>query len=570
MKSQALIDIVNSTTVASEGSGCRYTHELYPYDALFSPIQCKGLTLKNRVIAVPPQRLYGISPEVFALNAVAGGAGLVCLDYGFGSGLCERIHAYGSRIFALIAPEKMSKPGLAALRRSAAEAIKLGCDGVCLDLRMVGHDKACKITNAVARTIGAGALIMCRVGIFDSYIDIARSGADILGVEPYADAAPWLRTPTEAMPGGCFLELAQQVKSGVTVPVAAYGKLGCPDIAEAAVRSGKCDMVILERTLLADPEWCKKAQSGTVDDIVPYINPYGSLLISPRAKAENPKRIAVIGGGVAGMSLALCAASRGHSADIYESGSRLGGRVLAESVPALRQDTVSYLRWLTLKLCRSDKIQFYLNSYVDIAGLSSCGYDAIVFANGGKARSAPDIPGWGEIPFVPLWVLYSAGRRSYEISGRRIAVVGGESAACECALWLKAEKHAARVTLIGQGSEIMRNSPINERKWFQKVLQTQGVELISSAVPVRISDGCLLVRQSCHAALGTPPSPAVFIRSIDCELIVLAEKELADTAQFKAAQSEYPGETVFSLTGSFSPCDIIGASRAAYELADRL
>lgn len=59
--------------------------------------------------------------------------------------------------------------------------------------------------------------------------------------------------------------------TGVDVPVVAVGKLGYPDIAEKAIRDGDCDMVMLARPLLADPDWCNKAFAGNVEEIRPCI-----------------------------------------------------------------------------------------------------------------------------------------------------------------------------------------------------------------------------------------------------------------------------------------------------------
>ena len=579
MRSDTLIDEIKSKPAGHVRSALCYTQELYPFDALFSPILCGGLSLKNRIIAIPPVKLYGEKPEEFALSAAAGGAGLICIDGGFDSKLCDGVHAHGGRIFATLTPENPLSAGFRRIRsavqsklmcRQALDAVKIGCDGLCLDLRDVEYDQAVVLTGSVRRTVGADTPLMCRVSVSYSYTNIVTAGADMLSIEPSAKNAPWLCQPTEAMPAGCFLEYSRYAKSSVSVPVAACGKLGYPDVAEAALREGMCDMVILQRTLLADPEWCGKAQSGKVDDIIPYINPLGRLLVNLRAKSETRKHIAVIGGGVSGMSFALCAANRGHNVDLYESGSKLGGRLIAEARPSFKADTLNYRHWLILRLCRAKNVQIFLNSYVDAAGLSGSVYDAIVFANGSRLPPLPDISGWGDIPFVPLWVLASAPGGLQELGGKRIAVLGGGKSGCECALWLKSEKKAAKVTLIENGCEIMRDSAFFEREWFKKVLKIQGIELMTAAEPLRISEGCLLLKQSCCAALVTAHFSDTFIRSIDCDLIVLAQEELADKTQFIQAQSTPTAARLYCLAGSHYPCGIIGASRAAYELAQMI
>lgn len=529
-----------------------YTRALYPYDELFSPFCCGKLSLKNRIIAMPPDGLTALKAERFALDAAAGGAGLVCAE--LTAELCRKIRELGSRAFYLTKGKRLDA------------ALAPGCDGLCMDLRDMPLGKAAELTKAARCNAGEELPIMCRVSVTKANIgglaSLERAGADMLGIEPCADESVWLRKPTEGMSAGCFMELGWLAKAVADIPIAVCGKLGYPDTAEAAVRNGACDAVMLGRTLLSDPEWCVKAISGAVDEIIPYINPEGRLLANACTKAEDKKRIAVIGGGLTGMSFALCAANRGHTVDLFESGVRLGGRMYSGAWA----DTLGYRRWLVLRLCRSANVQIYLNSYVDAAGLVD-GYDAVVYANGTRLRPEPDIPNWGDIPFVPLWVLASQGER---FSGRRIAVLGGGSAACKCALQLRKTRPTARVTVIEEDCDIMKNSPSNEREWFRKSFEIQGVELMTLSQPLRISEGCLLVRQSCSAALGTAYSPETFIRSVPCDLIVLAQEEIPDTSQYLAARSELPTAQLYCLTGSFFPCDIVSATRAAYGLAQRI
>lgn len=531
-----------------------YTSALYPYDALFSPYNCGTLSLKNRIIAVPPDGMTALRTERFALKAAAGGAGLICTE---NIGICGKIREHGSRAFHLTKGKKLDT--------------STDCDGICLDLRDMPLGKAADATKNARRTVGEETPIMCMVSVTETNIAglacLAWAGADMVCIEPCADNAPWMHKPTEGVPAGCFLELARLAKTVTDIPVAACGKLGYPDTAEGALRDGVCDAVVLGRTLLADPDWCNKAQMGAVDDIIPYINPEGRLLANACATAEDKKRIAVIGGGLSGMSFALCAANRGHTVDIFDSGSKLGSRLLAEAAPDFKADTFSYRRWLIVKLCRSEKIQFFLNSYVGAAELIADGYDAIVYANGTRLAPAPNIAGWGEIPYAPLWVANTDG---IKVQSSHVAVLGGGSAGCEYALRLKSEMTNARVTIIEHSSAIMKDAAFNEREWFRRNLEAQGVELMTMAEPVRVSEGCLLLRQNCCAALGTPYSSDTFIRSIPCGFIVLAQEDLPDTSQFRAAQRDFPAAQLYCLPGSFSPCEIVPISRAAYSLAQRI
>ena len=112
--------------------------------------------------------------------------------------------------------------------------------------------------------------------------NLVKAGVDLFDVDLGCYDNWWLPHPPASMPAGCFLDVSRIVKqhfadkqilsnAGVAVPVVAVGKLGYPDLAEQALRDGDCDMVMLGRPLLADPDWCNKAYAGKVADIIPCI-----------------------------------------------------------------------------------------------------------------------------------------------------------------------------------------------------------------------------------------------------------------------------------------------------------
>jgi 2-enoate reductase len=112
--------------------------------------------------------------------------------------------------------------------------------------------------------------------------NLVKRGVDIFDVDLGCYDNWWLPHPPAGMPAGCFLEVSKLAKehfekkgilsnAGFHVPIVAVGKLGYPDFAEKALRDGLCDMVMLGRPLLADPEWPNKAYAGRVDEIRPCI-----------------------------------------------------------------------------------------------------------------------------------------------------------------------------------------------------------------------------------------------------------------------------------------------------------
>ena len=194
-------------------------------------------------------------------------------------------------------------------------------------------------------------------------VNLVKAGVDLFDVDLGGYDNWWLPHPPHAMPPGCFLSLAQIVKehlaqlptlsnAGLPVPVVAVGKLGYPDLAEQALRDGMCDLVMLARPLLADAQWANKAYAGRTETIIPCIGDQEGCLnelfegghlqcaVNPRTGFEDvfeasltparpPKKVAVIGGGPAGLTCACTAAERGHAVTLFEQHDRVGGMLIS-------------------------------------------------------------------------------------------------------------------------------------------------------------------------------------------------------------------------------------------------
>jgi 2-enoate reductase len=164
--------------------------------------------------------------------------------------------------------------------------------------------------------------------------------------------------PPEYQPPGCMVEMAELVKKHIKIPVITVGRLGYPQLANKVIEEGKADFVALGRPLLADPEFANKARRGQVEDIRPcigchecfrrlYESTYISCAVNPSCgnerrleirKAEDPKKVMVIGGGIAGMEAARVCAMRGHRVVLYEQTGRLGGLLYSVARHSLKKD----------------------------------------------------------------------------------------------------------------------------------------------------------------------------------------------------------------------------------------
>ncbi len=179
--------------------------------------------------------------------------------------------------------------------------------------------------------------------------------------------------PPMGTPPRPFVWMAAEVKQVVDIPVFTVIKITDPQTAEEIIANDEADMVAMTRATICDPELPNKAKEGREDEIRlcmncnegcwgrceelgaitcvqnPEAGREGELKIFP---AASRKRVMIVGGGLAGMSAARVAATKGHDVILYEKGAELGGQTLVASKAPLRGDLMEAIRNLEKDLAR--------------------------------------------------------------------------------------------------------------------------------------------------------------------------------------------------------------------------
>ena len=185
--------------------------------------------------------------------------------------------------------------------------------------------------------------------------------------------------------GGFSADLVEEIKRAVKIPVITVGRYTEPQFAELMVKEGRCDMVAFGRQSLADPHMPKKAKEERLEDMIPCIaclqgcvanmyagkplccltNPFLGHDAEPLKQAETPKKIMVIGGGVAGLCAAFVAKERGHEVTLYEAGEKLGGNMRLAAYPPGKGDITNMIRSY-IQRCQKDGVEIKLNHEVTV------------------------------------------------------------------------------------------------------------------------------------------------------------------------------------------------------------
>ena len=468
------------------------------------------------------------------------------------------------------------------------------------DLRKYAHERTVDETLAYMRSLaGAG------VDMFD---------VDIGGYENW-----WLPHPPGPMPPAPYVPFAKRVKqyfaehnvrsaAGHEMVVVAVGKLGYPDLAEQALRDGACDMVMLARPLLADPQWPNKVYAGRVDEIVPCIGDQEACVnefihgghvqcaVNPRTGFEDEipelpvlavkrKRVAVIGAGPAGITCARHTAERGHDVTLLERCARIGGWLVAGSAPRIKFDVANYLSYLESSVARTSSeyaLDVQLDTEATASELGAMEFDTIVCCTGSRPATPP-IEGVDDsrvIHATDLLLASTVAERAEEI-----VIVGGGDVGCETAHMLCFE-FGKRVTVLEMDTHFMRGTCTANRGYLIYHLDKGGVILWNCARVMRIGDGEISV---CHNVSDTVPSPTAVWRpvlpenienpfarkvrveeiesNIRADLVVLATGMAADDSVYRSCIEVHAAPEIHNIGDSFAPGRIFEATKAGFATA---
>ncbi len=314
---------------------------------------------------------------------------------------------------------------------------------------------------------------------------------------------------------GLLIPAAASVRDAVRAPVIGVGGL-TPETAAEALRRGRVDLVALGRALWADHDLVNKVAAGRADEVRPCTR-CATCEVSPRKcrvnaalggtddyvlkPAEVRKRVAVVGGGPAGMEAARVAAERGHAVVLFEKERQLGGMLpLAVMVKGTETENIlGYRDYLVRQLDRLG-VEVHLGSSISAEVMGGLELDAIVVAVGGRYR-LPDIPGLdtsrvmttaqlAQRASLPLRLLGSRITRDltrlYLPFGRRVVVIGGRIEGAETAEFLV--KRGRDVTILESGDEFGQGMPARLLMRLEAWLAERGVPVHTGVRFEEISD----------------------------------------------------------------------------------
>ncbi len=378
---------------------------------------------------------------------------------------------------------------------------------------------AVEIVRQVREAVGENFIIIFRLSMLDlveggsSHDEVIELGRAIekAGATLINTGIGWheARIPTiiTKVPRAAFTWVTAEFRKALSIPVITSNRINTPDVAEEVLKRGDADMVSMARPFLADPDFVKKAAEGRADEINSciacnqacldhiFVGKISSCLVNPAAcheteiiitPTDQPKKLAVVGAGPAGLSFATTAARRGHDVTLYDAAPEIGGQFnLARRIPG-KEEFAETLRYYSKQIDLTG-VTLCLNRKVTAQDLNDSDFDEVILATGITPRPL-DIEGHDHEKVLP----YRQVILGAEV-GRKVAIIGAGGIGFDVAELLS---HA------GKSSSL--DIPIFMAEWgIDMTFHARGgVEGISPIVPPSPREITLLQRKSSKVGAG--------------------------------------------------------------------
>lgn len=407
-------------------------------------------------------------------------------------------------------------------------------------------------------------------------IELEKYGVDALSVDVGTYESFYYCCPPQYMPLGHVIPYAEQVKKHVNIPILCGSRMNDPYKSEQALAEGKIDAVVMGRATLADPHYAKKIEMGTPEKIRPCIGCIvgcmGKVMngeaitcaVNPAARDElnygvqktlNPKKVAVIGGGVAGMEAARTAKLRGFDVTLYERSGELGGNLIPAGAHSFKIELHQLVEWYKREI-QDLGIPVVYHANMTPEKLKALNPDIALISTGSDPVMPASIPGIDHVKCISG----VEALRGHRDLGKKLVVVGGGLVGCEFAIDKAMEGYD--VTIVEAADKVLAASEqiaIMVELMIPDLIEHHGVKTMCSHKIVEINDEGAVVEPTEGGERITLPADQVIM------CIGMKPRKNDFVEEMKGS-----GIEVFTIGDAKKPGMVYSSVHSAYEVVRKL
>ena len=337
-----------------------------------------------------------------------------------------------------------------------------------------------------------------------------EAGVDALDVSRgnFSSAAIKYEVPPVDLPRGFNVDNAARIRKETGRLTVAVGRINDPEQADEIIRDGKADMVVIGRAQLADPEFCNKSMNGKVEDIIRCVGcnqgcydgfaspevPFITCLRNPALgreaeftleKTNNPKKVLIVGGGVAGLQAAMELKDRGHNPILCEASETLGGQfVLAGAAP--RKGEMKDAAIAMGEMAKRKEVDVRLSTPVTPEVIKDINPDEIIIAAGAEPMKL-NVPG-ANLEHVTNSHDILAGN---SMATGEVVVIGGGLVGLEVAEYLSGTVN--KITVVEMLNEVAKDLGQLRKVCVMENLYHESIKTITEAKCIEIKDKSIVI-----------------------------------------------------------------------------
>ncbi|MCD8295831.1 MAG: NAD(P)/FAD-dependent oxidoreductase [Clostridia bacterium] len=363
-------------------------------------------------------------------------------------------------------------------------------------------------------------------------------------------------------PYGFTVYCAEEIRRNVYVPVCTVGRIVCETDAEAILSAGKADLIGLGRELICDPDFPNKAAAGEPIRHCIMCNKGCTDAILGRticqcvlnaengqeynrtiSKTSSPKKVAVVGAGIAGLEAARVAAAKGHCVTLYEKTYKLGGQLNLACVPPRKHEMLRAI-WYYTEALPALGVQIRMGTEPSVEELNT--YNDVIIATGAKNLML-NVPGAADPCVISAWDVLSGKTAPFG----RVSVIGGGLVGAETAEYLASL--GCDVSIIEMLPKIAQGESSTVLPFMMEDLTSHGVKIYTNTTLQCICPGFI----SCAAGEHNVQILTDFV------VMAVGARPNPLSAEGLTANVHFAGDCV-------KVADISSAVRAAYDTANSI